>query len=286
LAANPNRQICSASKTFTLYLDNSLSWLQGIASRRPYEEWTHMSIQGRRTRILMYHSIANLDNDPNMLCTSPERFEAQMRHLERHNLRGVSITELRRAMSTGDDRNLVGLTFDDGYKDFLHTAMPVLESLGFSATVFVVVGMLGKENRWKHTYNPRPRMELLGAMDLHEVTRRGMEVGSHSVTHPDLSGLKPQLLESEVKDSRQMLGELLGKEVEGFCYPYGSLDRTAVEAVRQAGYAYACGWRTQPEHSVYDWPRIPVSERDNDLRLAVKLKVYPQYSWVARNLYP
>jgi peptidoglycan/xylan/chitin deacetylase (PgdA/CDA1 family) len=245
-----------------------------------------MNIRGRRTRILMYHSIANLDNDPNLLCSSPERFEAQMRYLERHKLRGVSIRELRRAMSTGDDRHLVGLTFDDGYRDFLHTAVPVLESFGFSATVFVVVGMLGKENRWKHAYNPRPRMDLLGVTDLHEVSERGIEVGSHSMTHPDLSGLKPQMLEAEIRGSRDALGELLGEEVEGFCYPYGSLDRAAVEAVRQAGYAYACGWRTQPEHSVYDWPRIPMSERDNYLRLAVKLKVYSHYSWAARNLFP
>ena len=247
---------------------------------------THMSIRGRRTRILMYHSIAELENDPNMLCTSPERFEAQMRYLKRHDLRGVSTSELRRAKSTGDARDLVGLTFDDGYKDFLHTAVPVLESFGFSATVFVVVGMLGKENCWNHTHNPRPRMELLGATDLREVSKRGMEVGSHSMTHADLAGLNPQTLEAEVKDSRQMLSELLGEEVEGFCYPYGSLDRAAVEAARQAGYAYACGWRAQPEHSVYAWPRIPISEKDNDLRVGVKLKVYSQYAWAQLNLRP
>jgi peptidoglycan/xylan/chitin deacetylase (PgdA/CDA1 family) len=234
----------------------------------------------------MYHSIADLENDPNMLCTSPERFEAQMSHLKRHNLRGVSVRELRRAMSTGDARGLVGLTFDDGYKDFLHAAVPVLESFGFSATVFVVVGMLGGENRWKHTYNPRPRIGLLGAADLHEVIKRGMEVGSHSMTHPDLSGLNPQMLEAEVEGSRQKLSELLGEEVEGFCYPYGSLDRATVEAVRQAGYAYACGWRTRPERSVYDWSRIPMSEKDKDLRMAVKLKVYSQYAWAARKLHP
>jgi peptidoglycan/xylan/chitin deacetylase (PgdA/CDA1 family) len=230
----------------------------------------------------MYHSIADLDDDPNMLCTSPERFEAQMRYLKRHNLRGVSTRELYRAMSTDGARDLVGLTFDDGYTDFLHTAVPVLESFGFSATVFVVVGKLGKENCLTHAHNPRPRMELLGATDLHEVSKRGMEVGSHGMTHTDLSGLNPPMLETEVKDSRQMLSELLGEEVEGFCYPYGSLDRAAVEAARQARYAYACGWRAQPERSAYDWPRIPMSEKDHRLRVASKLKVYSVYSAMTR----
>jgi peptidoglycan/xylan/chitin deacetylase (PgdA/CDA1 family) len=237
-----------------------------------------------QTPILMYHSIADLEDDPNRLCTSPERFEAQMRYLKRHNLRGVSIEELRRAMSTGDAKGLVGLTFDDGYRDFLHTAVPVLESFGFSATVFVVVGMLGEENRWKHSYDPRPRMALLTATELHDVSERGMEVASHTMTHADLSGADPQVLETEVKDSRQRLSELLGEEVKGFCYPYGSLDRAAVEAVRHAGYAYGCGWRAQPERSAYDLSRMPMSERDNVPRLAVKLKVYPQYSAIRQRL--
>ena len=48
--------------------------------------------------------------------------------------------ELSRAMTTGDTKRLVGLTFDDGYEDFLSTALPILEAVGFSATVFVVAG--------------------------------------------------------------------------------------------------------------------------------------------------
>jgi peptidoglycan/xylan/chitin deacetylase (PgdA/CDA1 family) len=130
-------------------------------------------VNSRQPRILMYHAIARLANDPNRLCTSPERFEAQLLHLRRRNLRGVSMRELHQAMSTGDARGLVGLTFDDGYEDFLHTALPVLKRLGFSATVFVVGGMLGGENNWDHAYEPRPRMKLLGAEAIREVSERG-----------------------------------------------------------------------------------------------------------------
>jgi len=232
----------------------------------------------------MYHAVADLAHDPNMLRVSPQRFEAQMRYLKQRNLRGVSVSELRRAMSTGDASNLVGLTFDDGYKDFLHIAVPILEDFGFSATVFVVAGLLGKENRWKHAYHPPLRMELLGARDLHEVSERSMEVGSHGMTHADLSGLNPQMLEEEVMGSRRVLGELLGKEVEGLCYPYGCVDRAAIEAVRQAGYAYACGWRIPSEYSygTYNLSRIYMSEQDNGLRVAAKLKVYSQYTAITR----
>ena len=97
-------------------------------------------------RVLMYHSISRPEGDYDALRTSPERFEAQMVYLKRRNLRGVSMRELCRAMNAGDARSLIGLTFDDGYEDFLSAALPTLERLGFSATVFMVTGMLGKVN--------------------------------------------------------------------------------------------------------------------------------------------
>jgi peptidoglycan/xylan/chitin deacetylase (PgdA/CDA1 family) len=237
----------------------------------------------RWPRLLMYHAISQLKDDPNLLCTSPARFESQLLYLKQHNLRGVSMRELCRAMSTGEDKGLVGLTFDDGYEDFLHTAMPIMEDFGYSATVFVVAGMPG-ENAWEHAYTPRPRLKLLDAEGVREVSERGMEVGSHSMTHARLSGAKPELLEREVGDSRRVLSEVLGRAVEGFCYPYGSLDSAAVQAVRRAGYAYACGWNTPVERSAYDLPRIPISERDDLRRFAAKLRVYSQYSAAKRAL--
>ena len=69
----------------------------------------------------------------------------------------------------------------------------------------------------------------------------GMEVGSHSMTHADLAALDPKRGQ-EIAGSRQVLGEILGEEVEDG-YPYGSLDGEAVVAAHRRWYAYACGWR-------------------------------------------
>jgi peptidoglycan/xylan/chitin deacetylase (PgdA/CDA1 family) len=239
-------------------------------------------VRFRWPRVLMYHAITTLAHDPNMLTTTPDRFEAQMSYLKRRKLQGVSMGELHQAMTIDGARGMVGITFDDGYKDFLHAAMPILERFGFSATVFVVVGMLGKENAWQHTYAPRPRIKLLEDEELREVSNCGLEVGSHTMTHANLLDAEPELLRREVEGSRRMLSTVLGEAVQGFCFPFGCLDDVAVQAVRQAGYAYACGWRTRPERSVYDWPRIPVSDRDNAVRFAAKLKAYPQYANVKR----
>src|SRR5918998_6388507 len=177
----------------------------------------------RFPQVLVYHSISRPEVDQDPLCTSPERFEAQMLYLKRHNLRGVSMRELYLALNAGEATGLVGVTFDDGYEDFLGAAVPKLEKLGFSATVFVVAGMLGKENTWEHRSGPRPQLRLLGADGVREVSERGMEIGSHSVTHPRLSGLDSETLIHEVEDSRQMLSEIVNVPVEGFAYPYGDL---------------------------------------------------------------
>jgi peptidoglycan/xylan/chitin deacetylase (PgdA/CDA1 family) len=201
-----------------------------------------------------------------------------MRYLKLRNLRGVSVRELRRAAARGNVRGLVGLTFDDGYENFLQAALPVLENLGFTATVFVVSGMLGEENDWQHYYEPKPRLRLLAADGVREIAARGMEVGSHSMTHPKLTGLDPELLDREVGESHRILNELLDQPIEGFSYPYGSLDGTAVRAVHRAGYAYACAVYEEDRSDKYSLPRIPVTERDNLLRFAAKLSVYWQYS--------
>ena len=223
-------------------------------------------------KVLMYHSISEPTDGHDALCTSSAQFEAQMSYLRRRGLRGVSVRELRRATYAGEARDMVGLTFDDGYEDFLDVALPVLERLGFSATVFVVAGMLGDENTWEHRGPPRVRLRLAGADGVREISNRGMEVGSHTITHPRLTSLDEETLVHEVEHSRQMLAELAGASIEGFCYPYGDLDSRAVCAARRAGYAYAVGTKRSISYGVYDWPRVYVGEKDSPLRLGMKLR--------------
>lgn len=228
--------------------------------------------------ILMYHAVTQAREDPNNICVSPERFEAQMLYLQRRNLRGVSVRELRREAARGSTRGLVGLTFDDGYENFLRTALPTLEKFGFSATVFVLAGMFGGENSWDR----EPRLKLLDVEGVCEVSERGMEVGSHGLSHIELSGLNPEQLEHEVRGSRQVLSEVLGEAVEGFCYPYGNLDGRAVDAALRTGYSYACAYKERISWDSYDLPRVYVGERDDAFRLRLKLGLYWWYSRFAR----
>jgi peptidoglycan/xylan/chitin deacetylase (PgdA/CDA1 family) len=212
--------------------------------------------------VLMYHSVAPYTEDPYQVTVHPDRFEQQMRWLARHGLRGVSMRDLLRG-----GRGLVGLTFDDGYTDFVTHVMPVLDRYGFTATVFVVAGALGGHNSWD---SPGPRKALMTARDVTRAAAVGMEIGSHSMNHCRLPETDAPALADEVRRSRVLLSELAGHEVTGFCYPYGGVGAREVDAVRDAGYDYACAVGRPEVASRHAMPRTFVGDRDTPARLYAK----------------
>src|SRR6266498_4167039 len=130
--------------------------------------------------VLMYHSVESYDADPFHVTVSPDRFAMQMRLLDRLGIQATSIGELLDLTAPPRDsaRVRVGLTFDDGYEDFATEVIPVLAQYGFTATVFVVAGLLGGHNTWDR---PGPRKALMTAEQLRKAAEAGMEIASHSV---------------------------------------------------------------------------------------------------------
>jgi peptidoglycan/xylan/chitin deacetylase (PgdA/CDA1 family) len=217
--------------------------------------------------VLMYHSISPYDEDPYEVTMTPRRFEQQMRWLRRRGLRGVSMAQLLGALAEGRGRGLGGLTFDDGYQDFVTNAMPVLARYGFGATAFVLAGRLGGENAWSR---PGPHKALLTADQVREMARTGVEIGSHGLEHVSLLKADDARLNAETWRSRGILQELLGQQIRGFCYPYGHVDARVVQAVRAAGYDYACAVGPSPDIGRHAIPRTYVHDRDGTWRLDAK----------------
>jgi peptidoglycan/xylan/chitin deacetylase (PgdA/CDA1 family) len=221
--------------------------------------------------IFMYHGVADVDDDPNQLCVSPGRFAEQMAWLARRGLRGVGIATLVDAMRTGRQRGLVGLTFDDGYTNVLKTALPVLRRHGFGATAYIISDRLGGTNEW----DEGPSWPLMTGDQVRELAAAGFEIGSHAATHVRLAGASPAQLTAEVSESRASLTALLGGEIRGFAYPYGSMDAAARRAVRDAGYEYACAVEASlPEIGLMALPRIYVGQQDDAMRMAAKRLLY------------
>ncbi|MEU9392494.1 polysaccharide deacetylase family protein [Streptomyces sp. NPDC048324] len=219
----------------------------------------------------MYHSVDDCADDPYRITVTPQRLREQLRWLRGRGLKGVSLTDLLTARARGRGRDLVALTFDDGYADFVDNALPALRRWGFGATLFVLPGRLGGTNAWDPD---GPRKPLLTADGIRHAAAEGIEIGSHGLTHVDLTTADDATLASEVHESRALLEELAGAPVSGFCYPYGSIDSRAVAAVRDAGYAYACAIDPGPLTGLHALPRVHVGQSDNALRLFLKQRLH------------
>jgi peptidoglycan/xylan/chitin deacetylase (PgdA/CDA1 family) len=217
--------------------------------------------------LLMYHSIGPADYDPFHITVRPQRFEEQMRLLDRLGIRGTSVRELLETPAQDVPGRRVGLTFDDGYQDFVTEAMPVLARHGFTATVFVVAGRLGQQNVWDQ---PGPKKALMTAEDVRMAADAGIEIGSHGLRHKPLPPLGDDALRAEVEQSRAVLQDLTGQRVDGFCYPFGDFTRREVEAARSAGYAYACAVLRSDLIGRYALPRTFIGDRDNTARMLAK----------------
>ena len=221
--------------------------------------------------ILMYHGVAEVPEDPNLLCVTPRRFAEQMTWLKRHGLRGVGVGELVDAMRAGRQRGLVGITFDDGYLSVLQAALPQLKRRGFGATAYIISARLGRTNDW----DEGPSWPLMTASQVRELAAAGIEIGSHAATHMRLAGASPAQLKAEVSASRTSLAAVLGTEIRGFAYPYGSMDAAARRAVRDAGYEYACAVEASTaDIGLMALPRMYIGQQDDAVRMTAKRLLY------------
>jgi peptidoglycan/xylan/chitin deacetylase (PgdA/CDA1 family) len=217
--------------------------------------------------VLMYHSITTYTEDPYQVTVSPDRFEQQLRWLRRQGLTGTSMRHLLHARSRGEGRNLVGLTFDDGYADFLDSALPLLTRYGCTATLFVIAGRLGGENVWDPL---GPRKPLVTADQVRHAADAGVEIGSHGMWHQRLPDVTGEDLREEVETSRSLLRKISGQTVPGFCYPYGEISASVVDTVRSTEYDYGCAIWPSEHSGRHALPRTFVGEKDGPWRLHAK----------------
>jgi peptidoglycan/xylan/chitin deacetylase (PgdA/CDA1 family) len=218
--------------------------------------------------VLMYHSISpSRQPDPHRVRVHPSRLDGHLRLLRRLGLRGVPLRELVEAQDAGAADGLVGLTFDDGYADFVEHAMPALARHGARATLYVVAGRIGGRNEW----DGGPRLDLLDADGVRAVAAAGHEVGSHTLHHVPLAGADAATLQHEIAGSKAVLEDVLQADVPGFCYPWGVFDEAAADAALAAGYDHACVTGDYLPGDRFTLPRFYVAPGDGTPHLLAKL---------------
>lgn len=222
-------------------------------------------------RILMYHAVGTpIEGDVRGLYTmTTSRFATHVRHL----IEGYSgrLVPLEQAALTRVESLRVAVTFDDGYRDNLSVAAPLLVEACVPFTVFVTTGPVAA--RKSGFLNPDDLRELAGLP--------GVSIGSHSVTHPRLSECNDRQLSEELGGSKEYLEDLLGIEVASLSYPHGAVTRRVLDAARMAGYRIAASSRFDINHYTRD--QMMLCRTDiwaQDDRFILEQKLRGDWDWI------
>lgn len=237
-------------------------------------EYTHLvGTLFPSSAILLYHRVADVSADPDLLSVSTANFAAQMKHV-RDAYTPVTLSELLERRATGTLRKTdVAVTFDDGYRDNFENALPILSSLGIPATVFVTTSVIGSNDPFPWN-KPAPKADEGLAMTREQLValskHPNIEIGAHTVSHPRLAQLPRDRQREEIEGSKQALEKLLGTGIRHFAYPFGgrsTFTAETIELVQNAGFVSACA--TIPSRVLlfsdpFSIPRLVVRDWDTE----------------------
>jgi peptidoglycan/xylan/chitin deacetylase (PgdA/CDA1 family) len=189
---------------------------------------------GGNVPILMFHSVAPSGD---ALTETPQQLDAQLDYLAKAGFVTVSLREVIDAQQGPGSlpAHPIVLTFDDGFEDAYQAALPLLKKRGQKATFFIVSGFTGADaaHRVHEPATHRPYLIWSEVRALHEA---GMEIGSHTVSHAKLTGMKLPALRHELRQSKHVLEQGLGVPIDFFAYPYTSQHSSIRTEVHNAGY--------------------------------------------------
>jgi peptidoglycan/xylan/chitin deacetylase (PgdA/CDA1 family) len=170
----------------------------------------------------------------------------------------------------------IAITFDDGYESVYTEAAGEMASRSICGTVFPVVGSVGGHNSWDVRLSPRP-FKHLSWPQLRELVGLGFEVGSHTLSHRDLTRLNRADLQYELRVSREMLEERLGIAVRAVSYPFGRFSERVIAEALEAGYSYGFTSFPRAEDNPMAVGRMSVYAIDGKKSLRRKLRLDPGY---------
>lgn len=192
--------------------------------------------------------------------------------LRRFGYRGLSMHDLMPYIRGERHGKVIGITFDDGYRNVLENALPVLREADFTATNYFVARQINGGNVWDEKKGI-PHSALMSREEILLWANAGQEVGSHTLDHPFLPDLSPELASYQIHQSKIELERALGVEVTAFCYPYGGYSAGVRSMVQKAGYANATtteGGLVRQSDDLFALPRVTVARTTHIFRFLQK----------------
>jgi len=203
--------------------------------------------------VTLMHEVESSASDRNI---SEPVFKEQLKYMLEQGVTWYKATELATNLKRIDDSNSICVTFDDGTCSSYDATMELVDA-GAKCSHFIIPDRVNRNNA-----------ESMSWSRIMELDSVGVEIGSHTLTHPHLTRLETKELHNELKSSKLTLEDKLGKEVTSFAYPYGEYDRRVVEAVANCGYS--CAFTTRHLYAsrasdVFQIPRFEPIESVNHL---------------------
>lgn len=214
------------------------------------------NLRSTRVPIMMYHYISVPPPDADIyrrdLSVTPDNFAAQMDYLEAQGYHPIKLSDLSDYLLNGKPLppKPIVLTFDDGYLDNYQNALPILKKHKFPATFFIIT-----------QFAEERRPNYMNWDQIEELAIEGMEIGSHTMDHPDLRRRTTAFLETQIAGSKLMIESRIGTPVTSFCYPSSTYDAKTIGVLRSDGYLAAVTETSgvyQSTNSIYELRRIRV----------------------------
>ncbi len=197
--------------------------------------------------ILTFHA---LDNRKSVLSFSPALYRDAIRKLHEEGRKCVALSQVVRCLNQGMalPEHSFAVTFDDGYQSVYEHAFPVLREHNMTATVFLMIGDTSAQLDRLPMLNGR---SMLSWNEIREMREAGIEFGAHTLTHPHLPHLPPEEIEREMRESKDVIEQRIGSEVDSFAYPFGTHD-SVCRTLAAKHFSCACTDRLGMVHSKSD----------------------------------
>ena len=180
-------------------------------------------IVGKQIPVIMYHGVSDTTWGLEGLFMKVNDFENQMKYLHDNGFETIFIEDIEKDY-TG--KKVVALTFDDGYIDFYTNVLPIIKKYNIKTNLYIIT-------------NTTSGGKYVNEEQIKELSNSGLvSIGSHTVSHNALAKLTAEQIETELKDSKNYLENLLGKEIKTISYPTGSYNSTVLST---AGKYYKYG---------------------------------------------
>ncbi len=204
---------------------------------------------------------------------SPKRMEQLCRWLASRQYFFVSLDELH----VNRDNKAVTVTFDDGYAHLMDILQLLVETYGLKPTVFIPTEYIGKPNSWDYSSVFRKTYHL-DAYQIRELSRLGIQFGSHGHSHTDLTRCDHERLTRELKQSKSILEDILGSKVDCISYPFGNTNRDICRRATEAGYTIGVTMTfPRPDDPFISLGRLPVYGYDTLFSIGQKIEHGPMY---------